>query len=220
MTEEQHDNSLVRSRNVPAREKDLLLFQPSTDGFHSPLFVGELTRLELGVNEVAVDAELKAATARWDELQCTDLLLVSGQEPARQTDGLRLVVSHRTVLEFNLHILSLQLGFPAVSITLKLERFAVGCSRGHKPEAQAKDPRIPSLAPQACVHGYTWSQNALVRIHCYRTRPAWEFQVSGFGPDCGCACLYQPRILPRSLSGAHEKIPRNAPSYRCAVGRT
>jgi hypothetical protein len=33
-------------------------------------------------------------------------LLVRGQELARQTDGLRLVISHRTVLQLYVHIFS------------------------------------------------------------------------------------------------------------------
>ena len=33
-----------------------------------------------------------------------------------------------------------------------LERFAVGCSRGHKPKGERRVPRHPSLALQACVH--------------------------------------------------------------------
>jgi hypothetical protein len=34
-------------------------------------------------------------------------LLIRGQELARQTDGLRLVISHRTVFEFYFHTFSL-----------------------------------------------------------------------------------------------------------------
>ena len=68
-----------------------------------PLFLGELPGLELGIDQVAVDAQLEAAALGRDELERLDLLFVRGQQLARQTDGLRLVVSHRTVHEFNIH---------------------------------------------------------------------------------------------------------------------
>jgi hypothetical protein len=47
-------------------------------------------------------------------------LLMRGQELARQTDGLRLVISHGTVLEFDLHFLSLHFGFARVPAIAKV----------------------------------------------------------------------------------------------------
>ena len=84
-------------------QEDLLLLQSFANGLHGPLFVGELARLELGVDQIAVDGQLEAAAPFGDQRQLFDLLLVRGQQLARQTDGLRLVVSHRAVLEFHVH---------------------------------------------------------------------------------------------------------------------
>jgi hypothetical protein len=67
------------------------------------LLVRELASLQLRIDEVAIDGELEAAAGGGDQLQRLDLLLVRGQELGRQTDGLRLVVSHRAVLEFHVH---------------------------------------------------------------------------------------------------------------------
>jgi hypothetical protein len=61
------------------------------------LFVWKLAGFQLGIDQVAVDAQLEASASRGDELELFDLLLVGGQQLARQTDGLRLVVSHRAV---------------------------------------------------------------------------------------------------------------------------
>ena len=47
---------------------------------------------------------------------------------------------------------------------IPLAHFATMCSSGHKPEAQAKGPRIPSLALQACVHCYSQPQTALMEV--------------------------------------------------------
>jgi hypothetical protein len=215
VTEEQHDNSLVRSWNVTAREEDLLLLQPSTDGFHSPLLVRELARFELGVDEVAVNAELKAAAARWDELQCPDLLLVRSQKPARQTDGLWLVISHRTVLEFNLHVLSL--------LTKKVSGpfLAPTALRGQK---RCQDPFWPPPHLSISARNRRAKKGpdtffGLVYTTIVRAR-TWSFKSAVLAPICGGACLYQPRIRPRLLSAAHEKIRRSAPYYHCGVGQT
>jgi hypothetical protein len=62
-----------------------------------------LSGLELGIDQVAVDAQLEATALGRDERERLNLLFVRGQQLARQTDGLRLVVSHRTVHEFNIH---------------------------------------------------------------------------------------------------------------------
>jgi hypothetical protein len=85
------------------RARLLLLLEAGTDCVNGPLLVRELAGLELGVDQVAVDAQLKASAALGDELELLDLLFVGGQQLARQTDGLRFVVSHRAILEFHVH---------------------------------------------------------------------------------------------------------------------
>jgi hypothetical protein len=67
------------------------------------LLVGELAGLELGVDQLTVDGQLETPAARWDQLQLADLLLETVEQLARQTDGLRLVVSHRTVAQLDVH---------------------------------------------------------------------------------------------------------------------
>ncbi len=83
-----------------------------TNGIQYPLLVRELAGFELGINLVTVEADLKASPIRWDELQLTNLLLVNSQELARQTDGLRFVISSSTVSQFQFHRFSFYLGFP------------------------------------------------------------------------------------------------------------
>src|SRR4051812_4189520 len=94
-----------RSRRPPTAiaESVLLLFQAAPDGLDHRLLVGELAGLQLRVDQFAVGAQLEAATARGNQLEILNLLLVSGEQFGRQTDGLRLVVSHRAVLEFQVH---------------------------------------------------------------------------------------------------------------------
>jgi hypothetical protein len=101
------------------QEEALLLFQPGPNRFHGPLFVRKLTGLELGIDQVAVDTQLKGTTARRNELQIANLLLVGTQELARQTDGLRLIISHRTVFEFYFHMLSLKINYARLPELLK-----------------------------------------------------------------------------------------------------
>ena len=67
------------------------------------MLIGEAPGLQLGVDQLSVERQFEAAAARGDQLQLADLLLVRREELARQTDGLRLVVSHRTVDEFHVH---------------------------------------------------------------------------------------------------------------------
>jgi hypothetical protein len=91
----------------PAREKSFLP-QAAANSLDRPLLIGELAGVQLGVDQFAVDGQLEAAASRWDQFQLTDLLFVRGEQLARQTDGLRLVVSHRTVTQFDVqgHLLS------------------------------------------------------------------------------------------------------------------
>ena len=88
-----------------------LLFQAGADRLDRPRLFRELAGLHLGIDQVAIDRQLKAAAARRNHLQFADLLLVRAEQLARQTDGLRLVISHRTVLEFYFHMLSLKITF-------------------------------------------------------------------------------------------------------------
>jgi hypothetical protein len=74
-----------------------------TDGVKDPLFVGKLASIEFRVHKIAVERELEAPAGCRDQLQLADLLFVGCQEFARQTDGLRLVVSHRAVFQFDFH---------------------------------------------------------------------------------------------------------------------
>ncbi len=67
------------------------------------LLIGEFARLELGVDEFATHGQLETAAAGGNQLQVLDLLLVRAQQLGRQTDGLRLVVSHRAVFQFHMH---------------------------------------------------------------------------------------------------------------------
>jgi hypothetical protein len=74
------------------------------------LFIGKLPCFELGIKQVAVQRKLEATASAGDQLEVLNLLLVRREKLARQTDGLRLVISHRTILEFQVHIFS----FPTV----------------------------------------------------------------------------------------------------------
>ena len=80
-----------------------LALHARADGLNGPLFVWKLAGFQLGIDQVAVDAQLEASASQGDELELFDLLLVGGQQLARQTDGLRLVVSHRAVFQFHVH---------------------------------------------------------------------------------------------------------------------
>jgi hypothetical protein len=92
--------SSVRRRFV---EKSLLLLGMGSDCFQNPFFLGELSGLQLGIDEVPVDGYLEATATRRNQLQFANFLLVSRQKLARQTDGLRLIVSNRTILELQMH---------------------------------------------------------------------------------------------------------------------
>ena len=88
------------------REALFLLLEMGTDRIQDPLFIGKLPRFQLGIDQVAIHGEFETATSARDQLEVLNLLLVGGQELVRQTDGLRLVVSHRAILEFQVHIFS------------------------------------------------------------------------------------------------------------------
>src|SRR5262245_58026828 len=64
---------------------------------HELALVGEFAGLELGIHQLAVDGELETTATRWNQSQALHLLLVGSQNSVRQTDGLRLIASHRAV---------------------------------------------------------------------------------------------------------------------------
>src|SRR5262249_2813254 len=78
-------------------------FQPLGHRLHQRVLVRERLGLELGVEQLAVDAQLEAPPAGRDHGELRDPLLDLGQEFRRQTDGLGLVVSDRTVFQLDLH---------------------------------------------------------------------------------------------------------------------
>jgi hypothetical protein len=87
--------------------KGLSLFQPFPQRVHDPFFFREFAGFELRIDEFAVEFNLEAAAFGWNELQVADLLFEGGEQFGRQTDGLRFVISHRTVLKFHIHDLIL-----------------------------------------------------------------------------------------------------------------
>jgi hypothetical protein len=107
--------------------------------------VGELSGLQLGIHQLAIERQLEAAAARGDELQPLNLLLISFQNAARQTDGLRLVISEGAVAKLNFH------GVPPTKkrcgLTACPHGRLAGCSSGRANDMPAK--RIP-----------TWTQSA------------------------------------------------------------
>jgi hypothetical protein len=106
----------------PAVGRAGLLLELGADGLEGPLLVGELAGFELGVEQFAIDAQLKASAACRDQFQVPDLLFVGGQQFTRQTDGLRFVISHRAVFQFQVHG---SLLFFEPSATSQTRRFAV-----------------------------------------------------------------------------------------------
>jgi hypothetical protein len=77
--------------------------QAGADGIDHGLLIGELAGFQLRVNQVAVHLELEAASIGWNQFELVKLLLVSTQQLGRQTDGLRLVISLRTISQFQVH---------------------------------------------------------------------------------------------------------------------
>ena len=91
-------------RALSSRDEDWSGFLEQTaDGVEDPLLVGELARAQLGVNQGPIRLQLEAAALRRDQLEVVDLLFVFLEQLARQTDGLRLVVSHGTIRQLEIH---------------------------------------------------------------------------------------------------------------------
>jgi hypothetical protein len=80
-----------------------LRFQSVAKRIKHPFLFRKLAGFELGIDELAVDGNLEASASGGDQLEVLDLLLVGREKLARQTDGLRFVISHRTVFEFHVH---------------------------------------------------------------------------------------------------------------------
>ena len=78
------------------------------------VILGKFTRLQLGIDQLAVQRELKTAATGGFQLQAGDLLLVLCQNLGRQTDGPRLVISSRAVSEMHFHGLGLSWSFQRV----------------------------------------------------------------------------------------------------------
>jgi hypothetical protein len=77
--------------------------EPLADDAQHAAFVGEFAGLQLGVDQLAIERDLKAAAAGGEELQTLDLLFIFRQDLACQTDSLRLVASNRAVTQLNVH---------------------------------------------------------------------------------------------------------------------
>ena len=76
------------------------LLHPFPDRGDQRLFIGELTRLQLRVQQFPIHGQLETPAGARDELELGDLLLVFFEQLLRQTDGLRFVASHRAIFEF------------------------------------------------------------------------------------------------------------------------
>jgi hypothetical protein len=83
-----------------------LLFETGTDHVDDPFFIGKLARFELGIDQIAIQGYFKTPASGWDQLEVLNFLLVGGEKLARQTDGLRLIISHAAILEFQVHVFS------------------------------------------------------------------------------------------------------------------
>lgn len=93
---------ILRSRPAAGGSAGSLL-GPFADFGQDPRLVREFPGLELGVDQLAVDADLKTATPGGNEAQPCDLLLQGREELIRQTDGFRFVASHSAVLQLQFH---------------------------------------------------------------------------------------------------------------------
>jgi hypothetical protein len=67
------------------------------------LLVGEFVGVQFGIDQIPIDGQLEAAALAGDQSQPLDSLFERGEDFARQTDGIWLVVSHRAVFKLHLH---------------------------------------------------------------------------------------------------------------------
>jgi len=88
-----------RSRNLAS----FLGAESSAERIDHPGFIRKLAGLEFRVDQLAVDRQLEAAATAGYQLQLADLLLERSENLGRQTDGPGFVVSHRAILQFQIH---------------------------------------------------------------------------------------------------------------------
>ena len=93
-----HTARVCAVHSVPA------VLQPFADLGEDRLFVGELAGLELGIHQLVIDRQLKTPAAGRLQLQALKALFVLAENLGRQTDGLRLVVSSRTITQMHFHV--------------------------------------------------------------------------------------------------------------------
>ena len=96
----QHASACDFRLPIPDR---LDLLQPLANFRDHRILVGKPAALQLAVDQLLADRQLEAAAGRWLERQSADAALELIEELVRQTDGLRLIVSHRAVAKMNLH---------------------------------------------------------------------------------------------------------------------
>lgn len=73
------------------------------DGFDHLLLIGKAAGLQFRPDQLVAGRKLEAASPEGYQLQTFNLLFELSQQPAGQAHGLRLVVSHRAVLERQFH---------------------------------------------------------------------------------------------------------------------
>ena len=71
-------------------------------GFDFRIF-GEAPLLDFGVDQLVIDADLKAALIGGNQCKPSDVFFVFDEKLFRQTDGFALVTSSRAVNQFQAH---------------------------------------------------------------------------------------------------------------------
>ena len=80
-----------------------MFFQSAGNLIHHLSLVGELSRGELGVDELVAGSKLKTASRRRLKLQGLNLPLELGEDFGRQTGSLRFVTSRRAITKLDFH---------------------------------------------------------------------------------------------------------------------
>src|SRR5207249_972436 len=109
----------------------------------------------------------------------TNLLLVGAQELARQTDGLRLVISHRAVFQFDIHLdLLPTVGFSNRSTNNKLVskyigilRVPVGCFKSVRAQTPLTIFSMAVLFPPTIIIRHTHENPRKCSVLPLRGRP-------------------------------------------------
>ena len=68
------------------------------DGLDHGVGIGELSRLQLGIDFFPINADLKCPATGWNQFQRADVLF-EPQELFRQTDGFWLIVSNAAIFD-------------------------------------------------------------------------------------------------------------------------